>query len=475
MLFITSVGVWGATDTPLAFPGASGFGSIAAGGRGGDVYRVTTLADDGPGSLREGITTASGPRTIVFAIGGTIDLQSTLVIDASKLTIAGQTAPGGIGVRGYPTRVQSAEDVVIRYMRFRPGDINAAHLPDKPGKGNEDLPGDAADALSIARSNRVIIDHCSASWGTDENLSVTGSNNVTVAHSIVSEGLQFSFHPEGPHSQGSLLRGQGEGGYTMFGNIYAHNGLRNPAFGGEEGDSKSGTPRKGLDLDFDNNVIYNWGLAPIHTVRGQGRVRVNFRSNVLIVGPSTDELCRQCAFVYVDPVADDELSIYQNGNVFDFDQDGVLSLNRVTELSFIDEEGRPLTLLADESFDFPRHSPKVLPARIALIRAIFRAGASLSRDQIDWRIIREVLKQSGGIIDSQDEVGGWPLDPPPRAAPLDLDQDGMSDVWEYRQGLDSGDADDRNRFDLSPLYTNLEVYLHSRTRTFHKTRRRRCM
>ena len=472
MIIIISTELLGSTSVPLAFPGAHGFGAISSGGRGGDVYHVTTLADGGPGSLREGIATAANARTIVFEIGGTIDLESTLVIKASKLTIAGQTAPGGIGVRGYPTRIQNAEDIVIRYMRFRTGDINAAPVPlDKPvGNGNADLLGDAADALSVTDSNSVIIDHCSASWGMDETLSVTRSNNVTVQHSIVSEGLQDSFYPEGSHSQGSLLRGQGgDGGYTFFGNIYAHNWLRNPAFGGED-DPISSTPRAGLDLDFDNNVIYNWGLAPVHTVSGQGRVRVNFRSNVLIAGPST-VLCQQCAFVYVDRQDDDELSIYQNGNLFDFNQDGVLSLFPVSELSFIDDDEMPLTMtLVDQPFDFPRRSPKVWPARVAFLKAILRAGASLSRDKIDWRIILEVLKQSGGIIDSQDEVGGWPLYHSQRAAPVDLDRDGMADEWECCRGLDSADVDDRNGFDLNPIFTNLEVYLHFQTRLFTKLR-----
>ncbi|MGI9603219.1 MAG: hypothetical protein ACR2QE_15130, partial [Acidimicrobiales bacterium] len=133
----------------IAFPGARGFGALAEGGRGGDVAIVTSLADDGPGSLRDAIAGATAPRTIVFAVGGTIDLQSPLRITASRLTVAGQTAPVGITVRGYPVEVVNSDHIVLRFLRFRPGDINAAAVPGKPGRGNADLVGDAADALTI--------------------------------------------------------------------------------------------------------------------------------------------------------------------------------------------------------------------------------------------------------------------------------------------------------------------------------------
>ncbi|MCI0856672.1 MAG: hypothetical protein J4N98_08275, partial [Chloroflexi bacterium] len=152
-----------AQATVPAFPGALGFGALATGGRGGDVYHVTHFGDSGAGSLRDAIQSASGPRTVVFEVGGTIELSRPLVINRSSLTIAGQTAPGGIGTRGYPVNVSGVSDVVIRYMRFRTGDVNAEAVGDKPARGNGDLVGDAADALSIGGSQRVIIDHVSAS------------------------------------------------------------------------------------------------------------------------------------------------------------------------------------------------------------------------------------------------------------------------------------------------------------------------
>jgi pectate lyase len=140
---------------PRAFPGAEGAGAFTPGGRGGDVYHVTNLNDLGPGSLRFGIQNANGPRTIVFDISGTIFLQSKLNINRPFLTLAGQTAPGdGITVAGWTTDVNSTHDVIVRYMRFRPGDVNCPNYQD--------------DAFTVDKSTNVIADHVSASWSVDE-------------------------------------------------------------------------------------------------------------------------------------------------------------------------------------------------------------------------------------------------------------------------------------------------------------------
>jgi hypothetical protein len=473
VIVLCSERAWSAGE-PLAFPGAKGFGANAQGGRGGDVYHVTTLEDlcpppDGPlcpGSLREGIDTASGARTIVFEVGGTIDLDFTLPIKANKLTIAGQTAPGGITLRGYPVIVNGASDIVIRYVRFRPGDINAKGVPGKPGRGNADLPGDAADALGISNSTQVIVDHVSASWSMDETLPVRSSNNVTIQHSIISESLNDSFHPEFDpvfgrlHGHASVLRGRGGPGYSFWGNLLAHHFFRNPAFGGD--------PDSGLDVDFVNNTIYDWGLLSSHTVDDLGTVRINYESNLLIAGPSTS-ICPFCVFVYVDPdPGEEELLIYQAGNLIDSDLDGMFDPTPVDPttsfLSLISFFPFPFVVepldLEDQAFEFDRVEIKPLPARWAFLRILLRAGASLFRDAVDDRIIKQVIKQSGNIIDSQDDVGGWPKDPPPMSAPADLDRDGMADTWETKRGLDPDDPEDRNGFDLSHRYTNLEIYLN---------------
>ena len=184
----------------LAFPGAVGQGAAAVGGRGGDVYHVTNLSDynddkDEPkiqGSLRHAIRSATGPRTIVFDVGGAIKLHDRLEIRKSKLTIAGQTAPGGITIWGYPVEVAKASDIVIRYLRVRTGDFNArpakaSRSADKAAAGNgaKDLDAGTANGFDVGRSDRVIVDHVSAAWGMDETLSVTLSRNVTVQNSII--------------------------------------------------------------------------------------------------------------------------------------------------------------------------------------------------------------------------------------------------------------------------------------------------
>ena len=447
-----------AQATVPAFPGALGFGAISTGGRGGDVYHVTHLGDSGPGSLRDAIESASGPRTVVFEVGGTIELSRPLVINRSSLTIAGQTAPGGIGTRGYPVNVSGVNDVVIRYMRFRTGDINAEAVGDKPARGNGDLVGDAADALSIGGSQRVIIDHVSASWGMDETLSVTVSADVTVQHSIISEGLDDSHHQEGRHGYGSLIRGTGVGGYSLIGNLYAHHRLRSPAIGGFQ-DPAEGEPRPGLDIDIVNNVIYDWVFFSSHTVEGLGTTRLAYQGNVSIAGPST-AFCEACAFSThsFDLLEGDEMQIHQSGNLIDSDRDSVHDPVSVASENFT---GAYTEVVAP--FDFARSEFEVLDAAVAYQKVIAQAGASLSRDAIDARIVQELVTRTGGLIDSQDDVGGWPEPAGPLPAPADLDRDGMADVWEEARGLDPWDPDDRNGFDLDSKFTNLEVYLDSLT------------
>lgn len=199
----------------LAFPTAEGFGAYAIGGRGGDVYHVTNLNDDGEGSLRYGIENAGGPRTIVFDISGTIKLEDRLTIKNPYITIAGQTAPGdGICVRDYQFGI-AADHVIVRYIRARLGD----------------QAGQESDAISITSGHNIIIDHCSASWSVDEVLSCsTGDKDaidkVTVQWCIIAEGLYNSIHAKGSHGYGSLIRGCYGAQYSYIKNLYAHNNNR---------------------------------------------------------------------------------------------------------------------------------------------------------------------------------------------------------------------------------------------------------
>ena len=190
-----SVAIPGCGALP-AFPGAEGFGAMASGGRGGVVLQVTNLNDSGPGSLRAAIL-ASGPRIVVFRVGGTIELLTRIDISNPDITIAGQTAPGGgITLKNHPSNTRSplkveTDNVILRYIRSRPGP--------------SDLPSATLDALTI-EGHRVIIDHCSLSWATDEVLNTwLDSSEITIQWTIIAEGLEDSNHPDGPHSRGALL------------------------------------------------------------------------------------------------------------------------------------------------------------------------------------------------------------------------------------------------------------------------------
>ena len=209
----------------LAFPGAEGAGRLAAGGRGGAVLRVTSLADSGPGSLRAAIE-ARGPRTIIFDVAGTIRLATDLVIREPRVTIAGQTAPGGGIALADQTLVVRADDVIIRHIRARRGDR---------------LPGEG-DAIWIERGRRIILDHVSASWSIDETLSASsryregeGYYDLSVQWSIIAESLRRSHHSEGEHGYGSLIRGGHGARISFHHNLWAHHVARMPRPGNYNG------------------------------------------------------------------------------------------------------------------------------------------------------------------------------------------------------------------------------------------------
>src|SRR5438093_9941494 len=224
----------------LAFPGAEGFGRLASGGRGGDVYEVTNLDDSGAGSLREGIRSAHGPRTIVFKVSGTIQLKKKLLLDKSDLTIAGQTAPGdGITLRDYTFQIKNATNVIVRYLRLRLGDQNKP----KGAKGGD-------DTFNTEYIDRVIIDHCSLSWAIDGTHDLRHGGNFTMQWSIVSEALNNSLHNKGAHAMGASYRSP-TGNISLHHNLYSTCRDRHPTLG-----SANEPPQ--YIIDFRNNVIYNW-------------------------------------------------------------------------------------------------------------------------------------------------------------------------------------------------------------------------
>jgi hypothetical protein len=489
-LVLLCVCAWPAPANELpAFPGAVGQGSQAAGGRGGDVYHVTTLHDYNPrretkipGSLRHAVRSTTGPRTIVFDVSGVIQLHAPLEILKSNLTIAGQTSPGGITLCGYPLQIARGHDVVLQYLRIRTGDFHARQPPAEDSALAPFDPGSANGAHVGGGCERVILDHVSICWGIDETLSVTECRNVTVQHCLITESLDNSFHPKGPHGYGSLIRGlltsddqaAATGGFTFFGNLWAHHRARNPSIGGQQRISRGNAERDRLrtDVNLVNNVIYNWRDAPTH--RSQlGDVRINLIGNYYINGPA-----KKSSYIFREGDSG-KTELFHQGNRHDADQDrthhGPLIGASETQSAFqyFDATDRLLDEIAGKPFDFVESVKEhLLSAEHAYDRIVHRGGASLWRDAIDRRVIESLVNRCGAILDSQESLreergllaGIDDLSLVRRPDDFDVDQDGLSDAFERRVGLNPADPSDGNATTLSPVgYTNLEVYLHGLT------------
>ncbi len=418
--------------TPLpAFPGAEGAGATALGGRGGKVLTVTSLADAGPGSLRSAVE-AKGPRIIVFAVSGTIQLTKPLTVREGRVTIAGQSAPGdGITLRDHPLVVQ-ADDVVIRFIRSRLGDESKTE----------------ADAIWIRAGRRIILDHVSASWSVDETLSVSGNYaepgegwyDVTVQWSIIADSLTRSLHAKGAHGYGSLVRG-GRGARASFHhNLWANHSARMPRPGNY---APAASDPDGAFFDFRCNLFYNWGAGRSgYNADKDSLSRYNFVGNAYVRGPQST---KAIAFDEGNPVAKPFFA--------DNMMDGVVPADPWSLVTGIVDPAQKLAA--------PVEMPQVGCAGAASVETavLARAGASRSRDSVDAAVVAGVSTRTGKQIDSQRDVGGWPA-LRSGTAPQDSDGDGMPDAWERQNGLDPK-RDDSSGDRHGNGYTNVEDYLNA--------------
>lgn len=422
---------------PLAFPTAEGWGRFAKGGRGGEVYAVTNLNDDGPGSLRDAVSV--GNRTIIFRVSGTIELKSILFVRQSNITIAGQTAPGdGICLRRFPLEIRDAHDVIVRYLRIRVGDEA----------------GRALDGLEVREAENIIIDHCSVSWSSDEAVNTWhGTKNLTVQWCLISEPLHRSVN-RSPHGYGASLGGTRA---SYHHNLFAHCAGRNPSIAGGDHDHTE-------FMDYRNNVIYNWGHR---SCDGKPKT-INVVNNYYKPGPATrPHVRRRIARI------DDNMARYKNfeplwhieGNVVE----GKPKLSANNWNGGVDFQGNTTEAKNRQQTAFPFAPVETHSAAEAYKLVLANVGANRpTRDTIDTRILKEVVAGTAscgqqGIIDRQTETEGWPqLQSTP--APVDTDNDGMPDTWEQKQNLDPNNPTDRNGHQIDPSYSNLECYLNELAR-----------
>ncbi len=437
-------------DGVPAFPGAWGGGMFTTGGRGGQVIAVTNLDDSGPGSLRAAVE-ASGPRIVIFRVAGTIQLQSALNINHPQITIAGQTAPGdGICIANDSLNINTRE-VVLRHLRVRRG------LP-QGGQGSDNIGGNP--------EGQIMVDHCSTSWGMDENLSLyrfmralpnggqvkLPTRNVTVQWCISSEALNAK-----NHAFGGTWGGRDS---TFHHNLFACNTARNPSIG------MSG------EFDYRNNVLFNWRHRTMDG--GDETSLINVINNYYKPGPATNPDMRSTiarieqrnmyspgrafeAGGWYPPTPGRPGKWYVAGNI-------VEGFPEVTTNNWRGMRGPEDLARVNTPFEaWPVNQQTALQACEAVLA---RAGATLPRrDAVDRRVVEMVRTgktlTDNGIITDPKEVGGYPAFAFSAGdVPTDADGDGMPDEWERKHGLDPNDPKDGALDSDNDGYTNVEEWLN---------------
>lgn len=438
-------------EDAFAFPGAQGFGQNATGGRGGKVLFVNNLNDSGTGSFRAAVE-ESGARIIIFNVSGNISLNSALKISNPNITIAGQSAPGdGICIKDYPVTI-NADNVIIRYMRFRMGDEAQQE----------------GDALGGRFHKNIIIDHCSMSWSTDECVSFYANENTTVQWCIISESLKTSVHFKGSHGYGGIWGGKNA---SFHHNLLAHHDSRNPRLGEEAGKAFALTDL----VDLRNNVIYNWGGNSCY---GGEAMNANIVNCYYKPGPVTSKTTR---IISIDKNKNEGTEVYDIWGKFYIDgnymEGSTAVINNNWENGVYNQFHSSYgTVSSSDKAEMRLNEPHNInnnvtthTATIAYERVLNYGGANLVRDAVDTRIIDNVKNKSysfegsnggtKGIIDSQTDVGGWP-DLKSNTLLIDTDNDGMPDFWEVENKLDPL-VNNATKNQLSTAYSNIEVYLNS--------------
>jgi hypothetical protein len=411
-----------ASSGNVAFPGALGWAADTIGGRGGEIVRVTTLATEGPGSLLEALS-RKGPRMIVFEVGGVIDLgNKTVKLTEPFVTIAGQTAPspgitlikGGLDI--------ATHDVIIQHIRIRVGE---AGQPKKSGNDH--------DGISTVAAYNVIVDHCSLTWATDENLSASGprfkgntpeewrrntSHRITFSNNIISQGLRYSTHAKIEHSKGSLIH-DNVTDILIYGNLYAHNVERNPFFKG------------GVHGAIVNNLIYNSGQRAIHynlMAEEWGNMpyqvgKMSAVGNVFRAGPDTPE---HMSFLMIGGYGD--LEYYAKDNIA-VDQAGepIRQIGRYTTA--------PAKVIELKKPDIWPQGLTALPATDVQRYVLSQAGARpWDRDKDDVQLISDVAEGRGNIIDSENDLHGYPT-PTPTSKPFNPDDWNLENMTPKRSEI----------------------------------------
>ena len=448
-LVVTIFGFAAMSPAQVAFPDARGYGANATGWRNGRILKVTNTRDSGPGSLRDCLQVAKGPRVCLVETDGTIDLDHGIFVNPD-VYLAGQTAPGdGIQLRlsgrddgASPLIVKNSNDVVIRFVKSRPGPSAA--------------PSPSVSALLIENSHDVMLDHLSLMFATDQVFSIHieggSAHDITLQNSIVAWGLQNANHPKGKHSKGALVcsatkagvaAGERCGRVTLWGNLFAHNNDRNPDI------HSTGEP-----IEIVSNVFYNAKSQFGEFYDHYGDTRVNYAGNVARRGPSTNRFRAPYSVQAFDYNPRTSVSVYVYANT----NDDYRPTLEGAEALVVDPAHRGGIVTGP----FMPMTDMIAPPGSLLDALADRVGTILPdgrlRDALDARVVAQVINRTGSVIDHQDDVGGYP-ELRAGKAPRDTDGDGMPDEWEVAlTGLQMAkfDAwDDRD----GDGWSNIEEYL----------------